>query len=133
MINKRESELNLILFHICLVSNNLIFINSRNNSQTIFLKMYLAYGINETDSADLPIHTGCLPVFTSIIVFKSYDYEDWAECYKSKPGTGCHRNALVILSQKWTFCHLPCRFVLFSGIGPGFAIPLCGSDKELRE
>ena len=46
----------------------------------------------------------------------------------------CHRrNALVILSQNRPFCHLPCRFVHFSGIGPGFAFPLCGSDKELRE
>ena len=40
---------------------------------------------------------------------------------------------LVILSENRPFCHLQCRFVHFSGIGPGFAIPLCGSDKELRE
>ena len=46
---------------------------------------------------------------------------------------GKDRNALAILSQKLTFCHLPCRFVHFSGIGPRFAIPLCGSDKELRK
>ncbi len=53
--------------------------------------------------------------------------------YKAESWNRRRRNALVILSQKWTFCHLPCRFVHFSGIGPGFAIPLCGSDKELRE
>ena len=54
-------------------------------------------------------------------------------CYKVESRDCCRRNALAILSQKWTFCHLPCRFVHFSGIGPRFAIPLCGSDKELRE
>ena len=42
MINKRESELNLILFHICLVSNYLIFIKSGNKSKATFLNMYLA-------------------------------------------------------------------------------------------
>lgn len=38
-----------------------------------------------------------------------------------------------ILTKKWTFWHFACRFVHFSGSGPGFAIPLGGSDKELRE
>ena len=38
-----------------------------------------------------------------------------------------------ILTREWTFWHFACRFVHFSGSGPGFAIPLCGSDKELRE
>jgi len=37
------------------------------------------------------------------------------------------------LTRKWTFWHFVCRFVYFSGSGPGFAIPLGGSDKELRE
>ena len=59
--------------------------------------------------------------------------KSWAGCYKIKSRTRYRRNALVILSQKWTFCHIQCRFVHFSGIGPGFAISLCGSDKELRE
>ena len=40
---------------------------------------------------------------------------------------------LVILSENRPFCHLPCRFVHFSGIGPGFVFPIGGSDKELRE
>ena len=53
--------------------------------------------------------------------------------YKAESKECFRINRIVILSQKWTFCHLRCRFVHFSGIGPGFAIPLYGSDKELRE
>ena len=43
-------------------------INSRNKSQTSFFKMYLAYGIDKADCTNLPIHSGCLPIFPTIIV-----------------------------------------------------------------
>ena len=43
-------------------------IHSRNKSKATFYKVYLTYGIDEADSTNLPIHSGCLPVFPIIII-----------------------------------------------------------------
>ena len=39
-----------------------------NKSKATFLKVDLTYRIDETDGTNLPIHLGCLPVFSSIII-----------------------------------------------------------------
>ena len=43
-------------------------INLGNKSKARFFKVYLTYRIDEADGTNLPIHSGCLPVFPIIII-----------------------------------------------------------------
>lgn len=49
-----------------------------NKSKATFLKVDLTYRIDEADGTNLPIHSGCLPVFSSIIIHPDdLDFVSW--------------------------------------------------------